>query len=104
MLHKKNYSSAVKPLTDLTSDYPPLCKSTKRKVKTQQVTVVTDSNPVKHVLSTAKLDALSYRWLAALSTFTFSIEQANVVDVTSLEKQASPLNLNSEQRVTPKMC
>lgn len=34
-------------------------------------TVVTDSNPLTYILTSAKLDATSYRWLAALSTFSF---------------------------------
>uniref|UniRef100_A0A3B3CR12 Gypsy retrotransposon integrase-like protein 1 n=1 Tax=Oryzias melastigma TaxID=30732 RepID=A0A3B3CR12_ORYME len=38
-----------------------------------QFTVITDSNPLTYLLSTAKLDATSYRWLSALSTFTFKI-------------------------------
>lgn len=36
-------------------------------------TVVTDSNPLTYVLSTARLDATSYRWLAALSTYNFKL-------------------------------
>lgn len=36
-------------------------------------TVVTDSNPLTYILTTAKLDATSYRWLAALSTFSFKL-------------------------------
>lgn len=36
-------------------------------------TVVTDNNPLTYVLKSAKLDAASYRWLAALSTFDFNI-------------------------------
>ncbi len=39
-----------------------------------QFTVVTDNNPLTYLLTTAKLDAASYRWLAALSTFTFNIK------------------------------
>ncbi|CAJ1057667.1 unnamed protein product [Xyrichtys novacula] len=39
-----------------------------------QFTVVTDSNPLTYVLTSAKLDATSYRWLAALSTFTFTLQ------------------------------
>lgn len=35
--------------------------------------VVTDNNPLRYILTTAKLDATSYRWLASLSTFTFDI-------------------------------
>ncbi|KAL1254358.1 hypothetical protein QQF64_016587 [Cirrhinus molitorella] len=37
-------------------------------------TVVTDSNPLTYLLTTAKLDATSYRWLAALSTFSFKLQ------------------------------
>ncbi len=36
--------------------------------------VVTDSNPLTYVLTSAKLDATSYRWLSALSTFSFTIQ------------------------------
>jgi len=36
-------------------------------------TVVTDSNPLTYILTTAKLDATSYRWLATLSTFSFKL-------------------------------
>lgn len=39
-----------------------------------QFTVVTDNNPLTYLLTTAKLDAASYRWLAALSTFSFNIK------------------------------
>lgn len=37
-------------------------------------TVVTDSNPLTYVLTTAKLDATSYRWLSALSTYSFKLQ------------------------------
>lgn len=37
-------------------------------------TVITDNNPLRYILTTAKLDATSYRWLAALSTFSFDIK------------------------------
>lgn len=37
-------------------------------------TIITDNNPLTYLLTTAKLDAVSYRWLAALSTFTFNIK------------------------------
>lgn len=36
-------------------------------------TVVTDNNQLTYILKSAKLDAASYRWLAALSTFDFNI-------------------------------
>lgn len=37
-------------------------------------TVVTDSNPLTYILTSAKLDATSYRWLSSLSTFSFSLQ------------------------------
>lgn len=37
-------------------------------------TVVTDNNPLTYVLTSAKLDATSHRWLAALSAFDFHIK------------------------------
>ncbi|KAL7841512.1 hypothetical protein SRHO_G00252030 [Serrasalmus rhombeus] len=37
-------------------------------------TVVTDNNPLRYILTMAKLDATSYRWLAALSTYSFDIQ------------------------------
>uniref|UniRef100_A0A3P9CQ39 ribonuclease H n=1 Tax=Maylandia zebra TaxID=106582 RepID=A0A3P9CQ39_9CICH len=39
-----------------------------------EFTVVTDSNPLTYILTSAKLDATSYRWLSALSTFTFQLQ------------------------------
>lgn len=35
--------------------------------------VITDSNPLTYILTSAKLDATSYRWLSALSTFSFTL-------------------------------
>ena len=35
--------------------------------------VYTDNNPLTYVLSKAKLDATGHRWLAALSTYNFTI-------------------------------
>lgn len=37
-------------------------------------TVVTDSNPLTYILTSAKLDATSYRWLSALSTYSFQLQ------------------------------
>lgn len=39
-----------------------------------QFTVVTDSNPLTYILTSAKLDSTSYRWLSALSTFSFKLQ------------------------------
>lgn len=38
-----------------------------------EFTVVTDSNPLTYILTSAKLDAASYRWLSSLSTYSFKI-------------------------------
>ncbi len=35
--------------------------------------VVTDSNPLTYILTSAKLDATSYRWLSSLSTYNFKL-------------------------------
>lgn len=37
-------------------------------------TVITDSNPLTYILTSAKLDASSHRWLSALSTFSFKLQ------------------------------
>ncbi len=39
-----------------------------------QFTVITDSMPLTYVLTSAKLDSSSYRWLSALSTFSFKLQ------------------------------
>lgn len=36
--------------------------------------VVTDSNPLTYILTSAKLDATGYRWLSSLSTYSFSLQ------------------------------
>lgn len=38
------------------------------------ITVVTDSNPLTYLLTSAKLDATGYRWLSSLSTFSFRLQ------------------------------
>lgn len=37
-------------------------------------TIVTDNNPLTYILTSAKLDAASHRWLATLSTFSFKLQ------------------------------
>uniref|UniRef100_A0A665VGA2 Gypsy retrotransposon integrase-like protein 1 n=1 Tax=Echeneis naucrates TaxID=173247 RepID=A0A665VGA2_ECHNA len=39
-----------------------------------QFTVRTDNNPLTYVLTTARLNAVGYRWLADLSTYNFSVQ------------------------------
>jgi len=38
-----------------------------------QFEVITDNNPLTYVLTSAKLDATSHRWIAALASYNFSI-------------------------------
>lgn len=56
-------------------------------------TAVTDSNPLTYVLSTAKLDAVGYRWLAALSTYNFKLQYRcgkQNVDADGLSRRPHP--------------
>lgn len=60
-------------------------------------TVVTDSNPLTYILTTANLDAASYRWLSALYTFTFQLQyragKRNLdTDGLSRRPHAEPVN------------
>uniref|UniRef100_A0A3P8RRT6 Gypsy retrotransposon integrase-like protein 1 n=1 Tax=Amphiprion percula TaxID=161767 RepID=A0A3P8RRT6_AMPPE len=71
-------------------------------------TVVTDNNPLTYILTSAKLDAASYRWLAALSTFDFCIKyragKANQ-DADGLSRRphnklaADSVSLEEEERI-----
>ena len=61
--HKLEFLALKWSVTEKFSDY----------LYGNQFTVVTDSNPLTYILTTAKLDATSYRWLAALSTFSFKL-------------------------------
>ena len=40
---------------------------------TKEFRVVTDNNPLTYVLTSAKLDATSHRWVAALAAYSFDI-------------------------------
>lgn len=62
--HKLEFLALKWAVTEKLSDY----------LYGSQFTVVTDSNPLTYILTSAKLDATSYRWLAALSTFSFKLQ------------------------------
>lgn len=62
--HKLEFLALKWAVTDELSDY----------LYGNQFTVVTDSNPLTYILTSAKLDATSYRWLAVLSTFNFKLQ------------------------------
>lgn len=61
--HKLEFLALKWSVTEKFSDY----------LYSNHLTVVTDSNPLTYILTSAKLDATSYRWLAALSTFSFKL-------------------------------
>lgn len=66
-------------------------------------TVVTDNNPLTYVLTSAKLDATSHRWLAALSTFSFKLQYRagkQNLDADALSRR--PHDRSSVDSVTPK--
>ena len=50
-----------------------VCDKFKDYLYGNEFTVRTDNNPVTYVLTTAKLDAIDHRWLAALSGFNFKL-------------------------------
>lgn len=55
--------------------------------------VRTDNNPLTYVLTSAKLDATGHRWLAALSTYEFSLKyRAGVqnIDADALSRRPHP--------------
>lgn len=70
--------------------------------------VVAANKPLTYILTTAKLDVVSYHWLAALSTFNFQIkyraEKANQ-DANALSRQphqtlaADSVALEEENRI-----
>ena len=62
--HKLEFLALKWAVTDKFKDYLYMAKNTR---------VMTDNNPLTYVLTSAKLDATGHRWLAALSSFEFSI-------------------------------
>lgn len=60
-------------------------------------TVITDSNPLTYILTTAKLDATSYRWLSALSSFEFQLQYRagkQNLDADGLSRRPHPEPVN----------
>ena len=63
-VHKLEFLSLKWSVTEKFADY----------LYRQKFLVLTDNNPLTYVLTSAKLDATSQRWIAALSAFDFSIQ------------------------------
>uniref|UniRef100_A0A3B3QR63 Gypsy retrotransposon integrase-like protein 1 n=1 Tax=Paramormyrops kingsleyae TaxID=1676925 RepID=A0A3B3QR63_9TELE len=62
--HKLEFLALKWAITDKLADY----------LYGAEFIVVTDNNPLTYILTSAKLDAAGHRWLAALSSFNFSIK------------------------------
>ena len=68
----------------------------------QDFTVYTDNNPVIYVLTSAKLDATGYRWLASLAAFHFDIRYRsgrNNADADALSRLPATITSESVQAI-----
>ena len=69
--------------------------------------VFTDNNPLTYVLTTAKLDATGYRWVAALSNYTFSITYKpgrGQVDADALSRIRWPEAIDIDTQTVHAVC
>lgn len=77
--HKREFLAMKWAITDKFADY----------LQGHKFEVITDNNPLTYVLTKAKLDATSQRWIASLSSFDFNISYKSGklnVDVDSLSR------------------
>ena len=77
--HKREFLALKWAMSEKFHDY--LCGS--------KVTVVTDNNPLTYILQNAKLDAVSHRWVSALSLYDFQLRYkkgSTHVDADSLSR------------------
>jgi transposase InsO family protein len=68
-------------------------------------TVKTDNNPLTYILSSAKLDATTQRWVAQLSSYQFSLEYRSGkenIDADRLSRISWPSDV-TEQQVVPEV-
>lgn len=72
-------------------------------------TVVTDSNPLAYLLTSAKLDAMGYRWLSSLSTSSFRLQsragrRSLNADGLSCHSQGPPEDNPASQKEIERIC
>ncbi len=61
----------------------------------QHFTVYTDNNPLTYIMSTAKLNAVGYRWVGELSDFRFDIKyRPGKMNVDADVLSRCPLDIN----------
>ena len=85
-VHKLEFLALKWAVTDKFHDY----------LYGNRFTVRTDNNPLTYVLTTAKLDAMGHRWVAALSCYNFDIvyrSGANNADADALSRITWPQKL-----------
>ena len=98
-VHKLEFLALKWAVTDKFHDYP----------YGNQFTAYTDNNPLTYVLTTAKLDAMWHRWVAALSQYNFDIvyrTDASNRDADALSRIRWPQKLKEvvPQAVVQAMC
>ena len=60
--------------------------------------MLTDNNPLTYVLTSAKLDAMGHRWLAALSGYNFAIKYRP--GINNGDADGLPNRISGEEIVT----
>jgi hypothetical protein len=71
---------------------------------TSKFIVYTDNNPLTYVLSSAKLDAITQRWIAALSSYNFEIKYrpgVNNADADALSRLPALANITDNTSELP---
>ena len=92
--HRLEFLALKWAVTDKFSDY----------LMTSKFIVYTDNNPLTYVLSSAKLDATTQRWIAALSSYNFEIKYrpgVNNADADALSRLPALANITDNTSELP---
>ena len=90
--HKLEFLALKWAITEKFSDY----------LMGQTFSVFTDNNPLTYILTSAKLNATGHRWVAALSSFPFSITykpRKTKTDADTLSRLPQTLSVESVQTI-----